>query len=723
MSPSQWIMGKKIKGRYRLETPLGSGGMAQVYRAHDELLGRDVAVKVITENWKGSDEFLKRFEREARSMARLSHPFIVQVYDYGEEDGFPFLVMQYMPGGTLTSCMGAPIPYWRAAEMILPIAEALESAHRHGIIHRDVKPSNILMNESGAMMLADFGIAKITAEGATTGLTGTGIGIGTPDYMAPEQSIGSEVDGRADIYALGVIFYEMITGKKPFNGKTPYAVLTQKMQGQIIPPTQVIRNLPREVEWVISRCVARKPEDRYAGMSEMVQDLKRLVSNRLSEIQVNGSATQTMLANQPAQNGDQYPTAAAAPAWHAPAQTPPMYPDAQPFAGNGDAPPPQRRKNWLLFGGVILGAMIIFCVAAALVYFYVIQGGKLPGISTQEDNLSALLNMQASQTAVMETLSAIESGDVSPEALATDTQTAEEEAAAPTQTQEPSPTPTRPTNTPLPTETPNISQVLRIAYVSGPVGAGDVIIADQDGKNTRCASCGADADESEPTWSTDGRHLVFQSNYNGSYDIWGMLNADQNGELRRLTTDDSTDEREPSMNADGDLVYRVAEKGTNRNTISELWVTTSAGSSRYLGVKGRAPQWSPDGKKILYMSNAENNVWLLYVLTLESGRVMQLTAGETHCRWPMWSPDGQKVVFNITQSDVSLTAAGVWSIDAAATAVEELTSSNQPGRPSWSSNGLIIFNTASGIDIMNADGSGRRTIINDSQAWDPAWSH
>jgi eukaryotic-like serine/threonine-protein kinase len=186
-------------GRYHIVEQLGEGGMAVVYKAFDTRLERAVALKVIRTERMDDSQFLGRFEREARALAKLTHPNIVHINDYGEHEGLPYLVMDFIPAGTLKERIGAPIPWAEAAWFLAPVARALEYAHKQGIIHRDIKPSNILVTDSGQPMLTDFGIAKILQDDKSGGLTTSGIGMGTPDYMSPEQVMGSSVDGRSDV--------------------------------------------------------------------------------------------------------------------------------------------------------------------------------------------------------------------------------------------------------------------------------------------------------------------------------------------------------------------------------------------------------------------------------------------------------------------------------------------------------------------------------------------
>ncbi len=273
------LVGKSL-GRYHIGEQLGEGGMAIVYKAYDTRLETDVAVKVIrTDNILPSvlDSALKRFEREAKLLARLLHPNIVKVIDYGEFEGMPYLVMPYLPGGTLKRKLGKPTSWQESFKLLLPIAEALDYAHSQNMIHRDVKPSNILLTQRGQPMMADFGIAKILDLENTQELTGTSMMIGTPEYMAPEQVTAKTVDHRADIYALGVVLYEMVTGRQPFLADTPMAVLIKHNTEPLPPPRKFVPNLPDAVEKVLLKALAKHPDDRYQSMEEFGAVMKRLL--------------------------------------------------------------------------------------------------------------------------------------------------------------------------------------------------------------------------------------------------------------------------------------------------------------------------------------------------------------------------------------------------------------------------------------------------------------
>lgn len=275
------LIGQSL-GRYHILVQLGQGGMAIVYKAYDTRLDRDVAIKIIRRGAfppEQIDHILKRFEREARSLARLSHPNILKVLDYGEHEGSPYLVLEYQPGGTLKQRLnGKPIQWHEALRILSPIARALEYAHEQGIIHRDIKPSNVLLTDKGLSMLSDFGIAKILETDVTETLTGTGAGVGTPDYMAPEQWTGSTTK-QSDIYSLGIVLYEMITGRKPYTADTPAAILLKQATEPLPRPGFFTDDLPEDVEKTLIKALALKPENRFQNMGEFAKVLDLLANN------------------------------------------------------------------------------------------------------------------------------------------------------------------------------------------------------------------------------------------------------------------------------------------------------------------------------------------------------------------------------------------------------------------------------------------------------------
>jgi hypothetical protein len=263
-------------GQYRLVEQIGLGGMASVYKAYQPALDRYVAIKVLPPYYAHEPGFAERFIREAKAVARLTHPHVLPIYDFGQEDGLSYIVMQYVEAGTLKELLGQPINLIAAADVIEQIADALDYAHEQGIVHRDVKPSNVLMDRGRWVLLSDFGLAKMV-EGSQQ-LTGSGVGVGTPAYMAPEQGQGLKSDRRADIYSLGIVLYEMVTGRVPFEAETPMAIVVKHITEPLPLPRALNPHLPQGVERIIMKALAKNPQDRYETAGALASALRKEVA-------------------------------------------------------------------------------------------------------------------------------------------------------------------------------------------------------------------------------------------------------------------------------------------------------------------------------------------------------------------------------------------------------------------------------------------------------------
>ncbi len=269
-------------GRYEIKSELGRGGMATVYKAYDPRFERDVALKVLPREMLHDDQFRVRFEREAKTIALLEHPSIVPVYDVGEEDGQPYFVMRHMTGGSLAELIEKkPLSLKDAAKMMERIAGGLDDAHLKGIVHRDLKPGNILFDKGFEPYISDFGIAKMTQSQGVT-VTGGAI-IGTPAYMSPEQAQGDKVDGRSDVYALGVILFEMLSGQQPYQATTPMAVVVKHITEPIPHILDINPSLPTDVERVIEKAMAKNVEDRFATAGEFSAALSAISEGESAE--------------------------------------------------------------------------------------------------------------------------------------------------------------------------------------------------------------------------------------------------------------------------------------------------------------------------------------------------------------------------------------------------------------------------------------------------------
>ena len=251
----------------------GSGGMADVWRAYDARLKRYVAIKFLSPRYSSEQSYLERFRHEAQAVSRLDHPNILMIHDYGEQDGWTYMVSPYIGGGTLDAQLHrGPWTVQEAIAILEPLASALDYAHTEGIVHRDVKPSNVLFTERGRLVLSDFGIARMV-EG-TTLLSQAGLVVGTPMYMSPEQADGQRVTGASDLYSLGVIAYEMLTGRPPFMAETPLALLRAHIDKPLPPPAPLNPALSEAVEASLFTIMAKDPADRFPSGRALVEALQ-----------------------------------------------------------------------------------------------------------------------------------------------------------------------------------------------------------------------------------------------------------------------------------------------------------------------------------------------------------------------------------------------------------------------------------------------------------------
>lgn len=266
MPAIQKIANFTIKGH------LGKGGMGDVYKAIQHPLGRTVALKLLMNQGTGNDEAVARFETEARAIARLDHNNIVSLYEYGEENNINFFAMQYVDGTSLDQVLKKKkqLPLFIVMDFAKQICRGLLYAHKKGIIHRDIKPHNILITKNGDCLVSDFGIAQIFRESR---ITMTGIAVGTPEYMSPEQARGEKLDNQTDIYSLGTLLYEMLTGNPPFTGKNPVSVAYNQVHSHPIPPSSIRKDIPKRLELIILKALKKDKADRYKSIEGMLNDL------------------------------------------------------------------------------------------------------------------------------------------------------------------------------------------------------------------------------------------------------------------------------------------------------------------------------------------------------------------------------------------------------------------------------------------------------------------
>lgn len=625
-----------LGGRYRIVRQIGGGGMGVVYLAEDiRLPGRRCAIKEmsLTQLAPGDRQWaVDAFRQEAQILARLRHPGLASVTDFFPEGETWYLVMDFIEGETLRDHLqrapGGRLPLQEALGLVRQLCEVLEYLHGQSppVVFRDLKPGNVMLTPRGEVRLIDFGIARFFKPGQPEDT----VSLGTPGYAAPEQFGGlGQTDPRSDIYSLGVLLHQLLTGYDPTT--TPFNLPSARTLNSAIPP---------QVEAIIRRSTQMRPDLRFQGVAEFCQAL---------------------FAPTEAVHRAQWPPA------------PPAGPPSAPPRGR-----PARSRAVGVWIGVGIGVTVLLglCVLAAA--------------SLLTPRLSGLGGGTAWPTAGL------------PPAAA--------ETAQPTVTAE----------RPGPARTASAERGLRIAYVRGNVGNTDVYVAGADGSGAVCVAC-SPCDEAEPAWSPQGDRIIYQSNCAGSYDIW--LAGRATGALRPLTADAETDEREPDWSPDGSrIAYRVSPVGDNPNADGDLWVMHADGSgARSLGLRGRSPVWSPDGQRLALMSERSGS-WQVYIYDLRSGQVTQMTQCDTNCRWPCWSPDGRYLAYHSTTAANSAIAEAIWYVPAEGGRPVLLVRGHHAGRPAWSVDGLVAFNSDLGIEVVAPDGSGRRVVIAGDQNWAPAWS-
>lgn len=268
------LQGLILDNRYKIISKIGVGGMADVFKGEDTLLGRPVAVKILHSNFAGDDDFVARFKREAQAAGKLSHPNIVSMYDVGFDQGYHYIVMEYIEGETLKEYITRHerLSIDNAVKFTIAIAEGLEHAHAMGIVHCDIKPHNVLITKQGRIKVTDFGIARAMNAGTTMMYTNSIIG--SAHYLSPEQASGKPVNGSTDIYSLGAVLYEMLTGRVPYEGETPISVALKHVRERLIPPTRYNPSIPTLLEAAVIKALAKRPEDRFSNITEMIAALR-----------------------------------------------------------------------------------------------------------------------------------------------------------------------------------------------------------------------------------------------------------------------------------------------------------------------------------------------------------------------------------------------------------------------------------------------------------------
>lgn len=706
--------------RYEVREEIGRGGMAEVFYAFDPRMQRDVAIKVLLREMLTAPQIRERFSREARVIAGLDHPAIVPVYDYGEDDGDPYIVMRYMGGGSLQGKLkkGGPLPIDEAALIMQRIGTALDRAHTMGIIHRDVKPGNILFDQYGNAFLSDFGIVKILEAGSS--MTGTGAFFGTPHYMSPEQVSGeADLDGRSDIYALAVILYEMLTGKTPYDADTPMAVAFKHAFEAIPLILDYAPGLPAEIVPIIDKGMAKDRQDRYQTGAEMAADLIRIANLNVDELLKSTGAFDRKAADK---RREELETARRAEVERKEGEA-----DKEALSNtiSPTIPPPadtkeigiDDRKPTVVASATTEGPSPVSPSRGMPAWGWAAIGLVLLGL------ILGALYLNNQQNAVAE---------------ATDEPTAEV-IATEEETEEPEPTATRtprPTATAEPTEEPTEQPTEEVIVIERPrfdivfsVGRGTAfdIFGTSDSGRPDCSNCEqfteGRTDQRQADWSPDGSKIAYRARTSTGRLAIFVMNPD-GSEVTQLTDGESND-YDPSWSPDGTQIVFVSERD---GSVPDLFIMNADGSDQhqltFTDSRELGPRWSPDGEKILFFSDQIGG-FELYTIN-PNGRSQQRLTSNTFADYdPVWSPDGTQIAY-VSESGGS---PDIWIMDADGSNRVRLTSDGAADiHPAWSPDGtMIVFSSRreGSVDLwlVNVDGSDEfaLTRMTGSDEVDPTW--
>jgi serine/threonine-protein kinase len=684
-------------GPYEILAEIGRGGMATVYRAHQPSMGRPVAIKVLPEQFLHDPTFLSRFTNEARVIAALEHPRILPVYDFGEAAGVPYIVMRLMPHGSLRDRLRrGPLSIAEAVRVIGQVAEALDYAHARRVIHRDLKPDNVLMDEAGNCYLSDFGIAKVVESSPV--VSGT-VGAGTPKYMAPEQIRGGRPTPRSDIYALGAMAFELLSGRPPFEAEDTPALMYMHVYEPVPRLAEVRPDLPAAVaslQNVIDRAMAKAPEARYTTAGEFSASLARAAA----------------LLAQPSWLSDS-PTP---PAGFGPASPyPPAWPAAEPDPSLAPAPASQSgralRLGALALGGVVLCGLVV--LVGALGLRSALRARTSASALTATAGLSPAPGAggPATATAPFPNEGLLTASAIAPEPTAT---------APATATASFTPSQTPPATGP-PLIVPNTPLSGRIVFTCFDGSDDEVCLIGADGSGLAQLTDNAVADW-YPSLSHDGRYIVFARQISGSnHEIFRM--RPDGSELVQLTAN-GRQNYAPAYSPDDS---RIAFTSTQGNGSQQIWVMDShGGSAAQLTDDGGNvdPSWSPDGRYLAFAStrSGSQQIW---IMQSDGSDQAQVTDLEDVGGRNSWSADGQSLAFYAGPRASG--GRNVYVIAVDGTGLRQLTEFGDNLAPSFSPDGgWIAFASYRDGDneiyVMRPDGSNVANVTRNSGSdYQPRW--
>ncbi len=694
------LVGRSFGG-FKVTRLIARGGMGVVFEGMQESLDRPVAIKFLYPHLSDDDRFRDRFEREARAAARLNHPNIVRILDFGVDGGLYYMIQDLIIGESLRDRLtelhssGGTLRTDAVIAIIEPVGRALAYAHEHGYVHRDVKPGNVLLDGNGQAYLTDFGVVKIA--GANS-LTAAGMIIGTPEYMAPEQSAGViDVGPAADQYSLAVVTYEMLVGRVPFQAPTPAAVMRMHLTDPPPPPRSVVPWFPEEVEKVLSRALAKEPFDRYPSVADFVADLKESIARAqqaaggtISHPPV-GLIDPVVAAPVAAESTSQEvaPVTATPTGASPPDGAPPIDGAAVAAAAGGSSGRTGSSKGPIL---LVAGAGVVglLAIVLALAAFFVIRGRGSSGDTRTPVTSRSATSTTAIVSAASPTAAATTPPTATTAPTATASQTATQVAVAGTPTAAPTPASSLSMQT-LATPPPGYVEAILFSSHRGDVHDSEVYVMNMDGSGEREITSNR-GHTWGPRFMPDGTGLVYSSTAPGEHTIHDAEGGGLTG----------------TGNHDVYVAEFKGDSAANLQTVSANNIT--AGYTSW----DNGWSWSPDGKWIAFTSDRAGN-WEIYKMTPDGKTIVRLTENPAQDGWPFWTPDGQHILFSSNRSGQS----EIFMMNADGSNVVQLT--NIPDRtnlyPAVSPDGTkVVFSSQltsvneGDIYIMNIDGTDQRRL-------------
>ena len=664
------LIGKMVNG-YEILSQVGQGGMASVFLARQQSMNRNVALKFLPSVFLNDETYLQRFEREVKIVSQLEHRNIVPVYDFGEFESQPYIAMRYMQSGSVEELLAeGRIPLPRILSIFEQVASALDYAHQNGILHRDLKPSNILLDDGGGVFITDFGIARILSETGSQ-ITTQGV-LGTPSYMSPEQARAEPLDERSDVYSLGVMLFELVTGRRPFESDTPYSLAVMHVTMPPPLPRQFEPGVSAALEAVIMRALSKTRDARYGSAGELTEALRKALDDEVSVGEGKaGLEADSLIENPP---GELVGSSTTAPGPIPLAVPPPVASatsDTSPAASWPvylERRPERRRRSILLW--VTAGAVVGCALLVGLVILAVPLFGILSRDAAVTDTATAVALVGRVETttakapaAATATTTPQRRAGINPLQL---TRSALNAAADATFTAESVVAASRPTSTrasiqPVgvreqPTLIPPLQSVdgELVYFARSETGEGEkpqfeIAVLDLLSREIHRFDVG-DGSSTYPMPSPDGRWIAFQSDHDGDFEIYVMNRY--GGQLRQLTHNTVLDRLAAWSPAGDRIIHSTDTRGDRTFDLHSIGQIDGDGQPIYSdGWRNSHARFSPDGKYIVFTAGPavqDASTWEIRLMERDSGETRLLTDNDVRDASPAFHPDGQRILYVTT---------------------------------------------------------------------------